>query len=69
MNKSLAVLLVAGMLSSCHRPTSPSNTDQQQGNPQARPEKSATAESGSQKPDDQAGKNAHTGRPDGAKRQ
>jgi hypothetical protein len=68
MRKSLLVVLLLATLSNCSRPTSPSDTDQQQGNPQAHPEKSATANNG-RKAGDQTGKDAHTGLPDGAKRQ
>ncbi len=62
-------LLAAGLLCGCSRPTAPSNTDQQQGNPQAQPEKSATSKDSHQPGDDKAGRDVHTGRQDGAKRQ
>jgi len=65
----LTTLLAAGLLSACNRPTAPSDTDQQQGNPQAQPEKGAKSTDNKQPGDNEAGRNAHTGRPDGAKRQ
>ena len=48
---------------------SPRDPNEQQGNPKAQPEKSITSKPGKQPADDQAGKDAHTGTPDGAKRQ
>jgi hypothetical protein len=39
------------------------DTDQQQGNAHARPERSATSKRNKQPSDDQAGKDAHTGTP------
>lgn len=48
---------------------SPSDPNEQQGNAKAQPEKSIAPKPGSQPADDQAGKNAHTLTPDGAKRQ
>lgn len=48
---------------------SPSDPNEQQGNAKAQPEKSISPKPGKQPGDDQAGKDAHTKTPDGAKRQ
>jgi len=65
----LTTLLGAGLLCSCTRPTSPADTDQQQGNPKAQPEKSATGNDNKQPGDDKSGKSAHTGLPEQQKSQ
>ncbi|HLH04213.1 MAG TPA: hypothetical protein VKX25_15715 [Bryobacteraceae bacterium] len=60
-------VLALTILGGCSQPTTPRDTNQQQGNPQAQPEKGAHA-SNSQPGDDQAGKDAHTqSRPDSRK--
>jgi len=48
---------------------SPRDPNEQQGNPKAQPEKSITSKPGKQPGDDQAGRDAHSGLRDGAKRQ
>jgi hypothetical protein len=68
MRALIPILFLAGtMLTGCRQPTKPSDTDQQQGNPRAQPEKGATASS-NQPEADKAGKDAHTlSRPDSRK--
>lgn len=60
----LIIIVIAG-LSACSRPTAPSDTDQQQGNAQAQPEKNATSKSNHEPGDNQAGRDAHNGIPTG----
>lgn len=65
----LALIVSTALMVACHRPTAPSDTDQQQGNAQAQPEKSATSSDSKQPRDDQAGKDAHTAKPNRPERQ
>jgi hypothetical protein len=70
--KALLALVLAGMTCGCGgqgERGSPRDPNEQQGNPKAKPEKSITSKPGKQPADDQAGKDAHTGLSDGAKRQ
>ncbi len=62
MRKVLFTFIVAGLLTGCNSRTSQSHDpDQQQGNPQAHPEKSATGDSKREPGDNQAGRDAHSG--------
>ena len=69
MRLILAICAFVGLLlTGCSQPTTPRDTDQQQGNPKAQPEKGAKSNSNKQPGDDQAGKDAHTQtRPDSRK--
>jgi len=64
----LAAVMGVAIYSGCNRPTAPSDTDQQQGNPKAQPEKSATSHDSKQPGDNQAGRDAHTGHPSSPQR-
>jgi len=62
MRKALITIIVAGLQTGCNSRTSQAHDpNQEQGNPQAHPEKSATGESGREPSDNQAGKDAHSG--------
>jgi hypothetical protein len=61
--RATVLLLITLLLCGCRRPTSPSDTDQQQGNPKARPEAGVKKPSGKQPKDDKAGRDPHTDLP------